>query len=180
MPPRLQLEGQRFGRLLVVASFGTAKNSGGQHVSAWLCRCDCSSEIIIRGYSLRGGYTKSCGCLNNELSIQRARERAKHGHARPHMITRTYTSWMAMHERCRNPKHRAWKHYGGRGIRVCERWSGDHGFENFLLDLQVRPAGKSLDRFPNNDGNYEPGNTRWATPKQQRWNQRPTKSQHTF
>jgi hypothetical protein len=178
MPPRHQLVGQRFGRLLVVASFGAPKHSG-EAFSAWLCHCDCGEEIIIRGYSLKRGITKSCGCLRDEMSLERARRmgsthgwQAKHGHARRQKRTRTYTSWMAMHERCRNSKLKKWKVYGGRGITVCSRWSGEHGFENFLSDMGERPTGKTLDRFPNGDGNYEPGNTRWATLSEQNNNRR--------
>jgi len=69
--------------------------------------------------------------------------------------------------RCFNPKTLAYKNYGGRGITVCERWQGEHGFENFLADMGERPAGKTLDRFPNNDGNYEANNCRWATSAEQ-------------
>ena len=72
--------------------------------------------------------------------------------------------------RCRNPKWHAFKHYGGRGIRVCESWLK---FENFFADLGPRPEGKTLDRYPDPSGNYEPGNCRWATRKEQRKNQRP-------
>ena len=79
-------------------------------------------------------------------------------------MTPTYITWQHMLQRCNNPKHHAWARYGGRGVSVCHRW---HTFENFLADMGERPNGKTLDRFPNNDGNYEPSNCRWATPKQQ-------------
>lgn len=83
-------------------------------------------------------------------------------------MKRTYKSWEAMHDRCRNPKNLRWEYYGARGISVCARW---HKFENFRADMGDRPEGTSLDRIDGN-GNYEPGNCRWATIKEQRANRR--------
>jgi hypothetical protein len=87
-----------------------------------------------------------------------------HGHTSKHSCTRTYRSWQMMVHRCTNPNADWWHRYGGRGIKVCERW---RKFVNFLADMGERPDGKSLDRFPNRDGDYEPGNCRWATQAEQ-------------
>jgi len=76
----------------------------------------------------------------------------------------TYKSWAAMLTRCRNPNREDWRLYGGRGIKVCKRWLK---FKSFLEDMGERPLGRTLDRFPDPDGDYEPGNCRWATPLEQ-------------
>lgn len=96
-----------------------------------------------------------------------------HGHAGRGACGRspTYNSWRGMNERCYYPAHPFYGQYGGRGIRVCERWRGRGGFENFLADVGVRPVGLTLDRVEV-DGDYEPGNVRWATKFEQRWNRR--------
>ena len=80
-----------------------------------------------------------------------------------------------MRTRCEKPNCNRWKHYGGRGIKVCDRWLGEDGFLNFLADMGERPQNMTLDRYPNGDGNYEPGNVRWATPSQQIKNRRARK-----
>ena len=103
------------------------------------------------------GYAKSCGCSRNKTGKTWRRN----------IQSREHNSWNGMKERCLNPKATGYALYGGRGIRVCERWMT---FKNFLLDMGPRPANTSLDRYPNPCGNYEPGNCRWASPKQQRNN----------
>lgn len=97
----------------------------------------------------------------------------KHGHWTGNKASRTYDAWRCMKKRCYQPKNASFKSHGGRGIMVCDRWLNN--FENFLADMGEAPAGLSLDRYPNNDGNYEPGNCRWATRKQQAQNRRSNK-----
>lgn len=96
--------------------------------------------------------------------LPRGRFQPTHGHTG----TPTYVSWLGMFKRCK-PYHMAFKNYGGRGIFVCERWQK---FENFLADMGERPQGATLDRYPDNNGSYEPSNCRWATPVQQHRNKR--------
>ncbi|MDP2271274.1 MAG: hypothetical protein Q8K32_11120 [Archangium sp.] len=160
--------GARFGRLFVEA-FVDRKHGHGRYS----CRCDCGAVTTAREDHLRNGRTTSCGCFRRE----RGRDAIKnatganviHGGARRDAVTPEYRSWHAMLQRCNDPKHRAFHRYGGRGISVCERWNN---LVNFVADMGSRPSGTSLDRI-NNDGNYEPGNCRWATAKQQRANQSP-------
>lgn len=123
----------------------------------FLCQCDCGTQRDVRATALRKGYSKSCGC-----SLR------SHGHCASNKPTATYRSWAAMLTRATNPNSQYWSHYGGRGITVCERWQS---FENFLADMGERSEGMTLDRI-NPDGNYEPGNCRWATHAEQVHNQR--------
>jgi|SRR6267142_833044 len=162
----IDLTGKRFGRLIVQWPVGRKGIVDKSPSLIWLCLCDCGNVIPVIGQHLRGGGTKSCGCFRHDF-------RVIHGHNRSRLTSGKspeYNSWDHMVQRCMNRKNTAWKYYGGRGIKVCKRWQK---FDNFLADMGSRPSTKhSIDRFPNNNGNYEPGNCRWATRIQQMNNTR--------
>ncbi len=156
----IDIAGQRFGRLVAIRENGR----GSSRETLWLCRCDCGAEITTSGTALRTGHTSSCGCAKREQASALMTTHGRHG-------TRAYRSWQAMHQRCSNPKTEGYEYWGGRGIRVCERWQT---FENFYADMGDPPAGYSLDRIAV-DGNYEPGNCRWASATTQARNTRRSK-----
>lgn len=150
----IDLRNKRFGRLLVIELSDSINGR-----IAWKCLCDCGNETVVKSTNLLVGKTRSCGCLNTERIT-------KHGLSR----TRVYHIWNGIKSRCLNPNNTRYADYGGRGIKICDRWLD---FNKFYED--VSPSyidGYSIDRYPNINGDYEPTNFRWATNKEQSRNQR--------
>lgn len=167
----IDLRGRRFGRL-VVRRFSHTRIRR----AYWECVCDCGNVTIVRAGDLNSERTKSCGCLHLEILKARTGKKCPsyiHGHAIHGATSSEYRSWFAMIQRCEYKKNIGYKYYGGRGITICRRWR--HSFPNFLEDMGSKPTTKhSLDRI-DNEGNYEPGNCRWATAKEQALNRRKPK-----
>lgn len=167
-PNFVNLVGKNFGRLTVVDFDGVFDQHG-----HWLCYCECGEETIVTSDKLNNGHTQSCGCLSrdNPANPPHLRNR-KHGHAGRRdydggLHSPTYITWQAMMTRCYCSSHpRYEKYYGGKGITVCDRWRGEHGFINFLADMGLRPAGKTIHRI-NSNKDYTKANCRWATPEEQ-------------
>ena len=158
----LNLLNQRFGRLFVTGKIGLDKRS----YVLWKCQCDCGEMVVTTSANLSSGKSKSCGCLGAENRLKAV---TKHGATKNNKRTPEYSIWNGIKNRCYRPTSNAYKNYGERGIKLCDRW---HDFANFFADMGPKPGKDySLDRIDPN-GNYEPKNCRWATKKEQAANKR--------
>jgi hypothetical protein len=163
---RIDVTGKRFGLLVV----RTMSRSPKRREMLVVCDCDCGvTGFVTESYSVRKGLTTSCGCFHDWMSREGLVHRS-HGESAGGW-TPEYRAWVNMNTRCHNPNSTRFSSWGGRGITVCDEWR--HNFRSFLAHVGRKPSLRhSLDRYPNPDGNYEPGNVRWATASQQALNKR--------
>jgi hypothetical protein len=157
---RIDLVGKKFGELTVIRLSEKGKAVDPRKKRAyWVCLCSCGEESEVRSDGLNNGIGQCKKCANKKVGDRHR----KHGQANKQ--TPEYRAWHHIKDRCINTNNKRYHDYGGRGVKICERWME---FENFYEDMGKRPSSShSIDRYPNNDGDYEKSNCRWATTEQQ-------------
>ena len=158
---RLDITGERYGRLVAI------RRIDGDIRSRWVLKCDCGNLAEVLLSNIRTGQVISCGCAGSQRTI--GERSLKHGHAVGRRKSKTAAAWRNAKTRCFNKRHAKYPAYGGRGITMCPEWADD--FSAFLRDMGECPDGLTLERIEV-DGNYEPGNCRWATVAEQHTNKR--------
>jgi hypothetical protein len=155
------MTGAKVGRLTVLELMPERDKQG---KAVWRCQCECGRQVSVTRACLRNGNTTSCGCRRAEICADRSTTHGLKDDER-------YSVWHNMITRCENPDNNRFQYYGAMGVKVCDRWrhgeDGKHGIVCFFEDMGERPPGLTIDRYPDTNGNYEPGNVRWATPRQQ-------------
>jgi hypothetical protein len=170
--PFKDITGKKVGRLTAL-SFVKRENK----ITYWSYQCDCGNVKTIASGDVGNAYgkTNSCGCKRVETrkmnceKIRDSRINIVHGHCKRGQTTRTYSTWQGMKRRCHYVNDAEYHNYGGRGIKVCDRWL--NSFDNFLADMGEKPLNLTLERIDVN-GNYEPNNCKWATWTEQSFNKR--------